>query len=767
MDKQTAELIAAGEVVDRPASVAKELIENAIDAGASAVTVEIERGGVLYLRVTDNGSGFLREDIPTAFLRHATSKIRAQDDLDNIGTLGFRGEALAAVAAVSRIELTTRTAEELAGSCYRIEGGEEAGLEDAGCPTGSTIVIRDLFYNTPARMKFLKKDISEANAVSAVVDRQALSHPEVAFTFIRDGKTTLRTPGDGKLMSAVYQVCGREFAGSLLPLSYEQGGVWLNGFICKPTACRPNRNLQYFYINGRLVKSRTMMAALEQAYKNSAMVGKFPACVLHMHIPCQTVDVNVHPAKLEVRFSDEKRIFDAVYYGARTALAAGDARPQMRLGKETGKGAWSYPAERMEQRAAVGAYQQMLPELARSGGQGPSDRMEPSDPSEQLVQDVGPNREARSGQAGRSRQEGQSGQGGPASQAGPLDQKGQLGKEIRSGQESQFSQGSQSSQESQNGQWIQTGQSGQWAQSIQTGGQVLRGESAPADDGWPPAAQSAASIWNGGADLQLSDTGQTLYQGGGLRMPSLDIEVGDEPETRPAQKPEAGFAPRDLPTQPSGTAGQEPGGTNTAAAASDGLPAEPEEPAPHIRVIGELFRTYVLCEQGDELILLDKHAAHERILYEELQKSEEPRQQLLLVPEPVRLSREEYAAIMENIPLLQKAGYDVDDFGGSSVMVRALPVALSGADVKSLMAELAGGFMEHRRSALPERLDWLYHSVACRAAVKAGDASQPAELERLADRVLSSKDIMYCPHGRPVAVRLTRGELEKQFGRIQ
>ncbi len=663
LDKQTAELIAAGEVVDRPASVAKELIENAIDAGATAVTVEIQRGGILYMRVTDNGSGFLREDIPTAFLRHATSKIHAQDDLDTIHTLGFRGEALAAIAAVSRVELTTRTAEELAGARYRIEGGEEIGLEDAGCPEGTTIIMRDLFYNTPARMKFLKKDISEANAVSAVVDRQALSHPEVAFTFIRDGKTTLRTPGDGKLMSAIYQVCGREFAGSMLPISHEQGGIWLNGFVCKPTACRPNRNLQYFYINGRLVKSRTMMAALEQAYKNSAMVGKFPACVLHMHIPYQTVDVNVHPSKMEVRFSDEKRIFDAVYYGTKSAIAAGDVRPKMQLGGEkTERTTWSNPKERMPQRAAVRAYQQMLPTVPQA----------PARPD---------------------------------------------------------------------------------------------------------------------TDIFLSDVGQRAVQTN-VWNPALDIEAGEEPAAAPIQ---ASRPAESIPADPAATAEEAPAPPDGAfpSADADAVPAEEaaapadivpapadmqpaeqapiqlEEPPQPIRVIGEAFHTYILVEQGEELILLDKHAAHERILYEELKKEEEPRQQLLLTPEPVRLSREEYAAIMENIPLLRKAGYDVDDFGGSSVMVRALPLVLSGTDVKSLMAELAGGFMEQRRTALPQRLDWLYHSVACRAAVKAGNLSGPEELESLARRVLSGKDIMYCPHGRPVAIRLTRKELEKQFGRIQ
>ena len=668
LDKQTAELIAAGEVVDRPASVAKELIENAIDAGATAVTVEVQRGGILYLRVTDNGSGMLREDIPTAFLRHATSKIHDSGDLDSISTLGFRGEALAAIAAVSKVELTTRTAAELAGACYRMEGGEEIGLEDAGCPQGTTIVVRDLFYNTPARMKFLKRDISEANAVSAVVDRQALSHPEVAFTFIRDGKTTLRTPGDGKLMSAVYQVCGREFAGSMLPVSAERGGIWVNGYVCKPTACRPNRNLQYFYINGRLVKSRTMMAALEQAYRNTAMVGKFPACVLHMNIPYQTVDVNVHPAKLEVRFSDEKRIFDAVYYGAKTAIAAGDTRPQMQLGADKGpETAWSNPKERIPGGRAGG----------RSTGRG--------------------------------------------------------------------------------------GEKG----AVKTYQQELLPNLPQSPPRWLAPER--------GDMIQMAEDPAGFLRGGAA--PALDIEVGDDPLPTARRQPPAPTADRsDEPDQPvvpapSADDALEAVEADAPAAPPAEEPAEPAviEDAPQlpIRVIGEVFRTYILCEQGDELVLLDKHAAHERILYEELKDSAEPRQQMLLTPEPVRLPREEYAAIMENIPLLQRAGYDLDDFGGNSVIVRALPLSLSGQDVSSLISELAGGFLEHRRSALPQRLDWLYHSVACRAAVKAGDHSEPAELESLARRVLSGKDIMYCPHGRPVAIRLTRKELEKQFGRMQ
>ena len=328
LDKHTAELIAAGEVVERPSSVVKELLENTIDAGATMVAVEIQNGGVTYIRITDNGAGIAREDVPTAFLRHATSKVRREEDLEAIGTLGFRGEALASIAAVSRVELLTCAAGETAGTRYTLEGGEDGHLEDAGCPQGTTIVVRDLFYNVPARMKFLKKDVSEANAVAGVVDRIALSHPEVSFRFIRDGREELLTPGDSQLRSCIYAVLGKEFSDSLLPVDYTLGGVHVHGFASKPAASRANRTMQHFFINGRYVKTRTAMAALEQAYKGAIMVGKFPACVLHLDMPPETVDANVHPAKIEVRFINEKPVFDAVYHGLKSALAAGDVPKQ-------------------------------------------------------------------------------------------------------------------------------------------------------------------------------------------------------------------------------------------------------------------------------------------------------------------------------------------------------------------------------------------------------------------------------------------------------
>ena len=334
LSQHVAELIAAGEVVERPASVVKELMENSIDAGATLITVEIRRGGITYIRITDNGCGIDRSNIKKAFISHATSKISSADDLDSILTLGFRGEALASVAAVARVEMLTRAENEEFGTRYVIEGSQEVLLDDAGCPKGTTIVVRDLFFNTPARMKFLKKDVTEANAVAGVVDRIALSHPEVCIRFIREGKEVISTPGDGKIQSAIHAIFGKEFSQGLIPCQYELNGIKVDGFISKPVHARANRTMQFFFLNGRLIKTRTAMAALEQAYKNSIMVGKFPACVLNLTIPPMAVDVNVHPAKTEVRFADEKKIFDAVYYCAKLALESGDTRPQMSFEKK-------------------------------------------------------------------------------------------------------------------------------------------------------------------------------------------------------------------------------------------------------------------------------------------------------------------------------------------------------------------------------------------------------------------------------------------------
>ncbi|MBO5929173.1 MAG: DNA mismatch repair endonuclease MutL [Clostridia bacterium] len=612
LDKHTAELIAAGEVVERPASVVKELAENAIDAGADTITVEIQNGGVSYIRITDNGCGFLREDIPTAFLRHATSKIRTENDLNSIATLGFRGEALASVAAVSRVELLTRTEEELAGSRYVLEGGEEVSLSDAGCPRGTTICIRDLFYNVPARMKFLKKDVGEANAVAGVVDRLALSHPEISFRFIRDGREELLTPGDGRLDSCINAVLGREFSKTLIPVEYELKGVAVHGFTCKAENGRANRTMQHFFVNGRYVKTRTAMAALEQAYKGSMMVGKFPACVLCIDIPPETVDVNVHPAKIEVRFVNEKPIFDAVYHGVQSTLMNNTAKPQA--------------------------------EIATPRVFSPRPEAAPPRPTAHTV--------------------------------------------------------------------------------------AKEAAAAPVVPPAPAMPRRSAPM----AGSVLRDTRPTEFF----------TPAPPKPQPVETQKPEV-----------------KPELVQTVLETEKLLP----ETAP-VTVIGEVLQTYVIAQWNDTVYFIDKHAAHERILYNELKKTTHNDSQLLLAPLTVSLNREEFGVLTEALPDLEEAGFEAEDFGGSTLLVRAVPMMLADGGVAEALREIAGGLLSGRREIATDRLDWIYHSVACRAAVKAGDHSTPQEQKVLAERVLLNDDIRTCPHGRPVCFALTKKEIEKQFGRI-
>ncbi len=637
LDKHTAELIAAGEVVERPSSVVKELVENAIDAGASFITVAIENGGVTSLTVTDNGCGFERDDVPTAFLRHATSKVRTADDLASIGTLGFRGEALASIAAVARVELTTRTEDALEGVRYCIEGGDEVSLTEVGCARGSSVCVRDLFYNVPARMKFLKKDVGEGNAVAAVVDRLALSHPEISFRFLRDGREELLTPGDNVLYSCIGSVLGREFAKTLIPLDYTLGGVHVHGYICRPTQARANRTMQHFFVNGRYVKTRTAMAALEQAYKGAVMVGKFPACVLSVDMPPETVDANVHPAKIEVRFVNEKPVFDAVYHGVRTALD-GDTAPKQAV--------FSAPvhvpaggADEVPRARAVTAHQRM---------QQVAQRAEPSA-------------------------------------------------------------------------WVPLPKV--------PAGTAKR----------PVVSQNSGMLHDDGqAALQAFFAG-TAVSKAGQPLPADDGPLEAVMLPNPAKQP----VPTELPEQTVMT----------------------NEPEP-VRLVGEVLHTYIVAEWRGAVYFIDKHAAHERLLYNELKANAQANAQLLLAPVTVALSAEEKTALTEAAEELRAAGFELEEFGGHALLVRAVPMILADGDIAETLRETAGGLLAGRREITTARLDWIYHSVACRAAVKAGDSSTPQELQQLAQRVLCSDDVRTCPHGRPVCFELTAHEIEKQFGRL-
>ena len=666
LDKQVAELIAAGEVVDRPSSVIKELVENSVDAGATIITVEIRRGGVTFMRVTDNGCGIAPEDVPTAFLRHATSKVAQQDDLNSIATLGFRGEALASISAVAHVELLTRVSGAVSGVRYVGGGSEEYSLEEAGCPEGTTILVRDLFYNTPARMKFLKKDSTEGNSVAGILDKLALSHPEISFRFIRDGKEQLHTPGDGKISSTIYAVYGREFSSTLIPVNYELGHVKVEGYISAPSSSRPNRSMQNFFINGRYIRSRTAMAALEEAYKGSIMVGKFPACVLHMRLSFGAVDVNVHPAKLEVRFVNERPIFDAVYHGVKSALHAGDRPKVMELKQRPAVSPFAPNPEKQEQ---------LRMEIPKT----------PATFQPPVVKQ-------------------------PTAVQKPVFQPPVVQKPHREETNSLLLQDS----------GVQTKTEPIFSHFLED---ILDREPQPERQQvvTPPA-----------------------------QVPVQEEERPPLPETPPAT---VSTLPEDMPLPVEET------------------PAVPASPAPlgefHSRVIGEAFGTYLVVEySADELMFIDKHAAHERLLYERLKRENAGGEaQTLLEPVTVTLDKEEYTAVLNHVEDFSKAGFEVEDFGTGTVLVRSAPLLLDGGDAAEAVMEIAGYLASLKNRMTTEHLDWVYHNVACRAAMKAGDSITREEMISLAEELEQNPDVRYCPHGRPVYILLRRQEIERQFGR--
>ena len=683
LDKHTAELIAAGEVVERPASVVKELLENSIDAGATKVAVTIERGGVSLIQVADNGSGIEAEYISTAFIRHATSKIQTQEDLESIHTLGFRGEALASIASVARVEVLTRTEPDEFACCYRIEGGDELGMEPGARPIGTTISVRDLFYNTPARMKFLKKDSSEGTFVGETVSRIALSHPEVSVSFIREGKLLYKTPGDGDLRSAVYAVLGKEFARDLLAVKSSMGTYSVSGLITPPRACRASRGMQFFFINGRFVKNRTMMAAMENAYRGTLMQGKFPGCVLMLDMPAQLVDVNVHPAKTEVRFARENDVFDAVYGAVKNALG------------QPGSG------EQQFQFAA---------------GQSPE-----KEPVKQ-------------------------------SAAQPEATKKVFNFAVK---QDDFTMKTEPKKAEISGIWPVLPKKGEPLEPIVT---VPDEEDAP----------RISRVWQNSQSSFAKPVGEGFHS---EPVPLAKYSEPEELKEEPAGQWGAAAVqpvPRPEPAKPEESAEQT---AFTQPAAESQEPRqqtmEPEQTSQPLQYVGEVFKTYIITQRGQEMCLIDKHAAHERILYERLAADYgKVSSQLLLAPVTVNLSAEEKNAILEHEALLRDAGVETEDFGGSTVLVRSVPADVETPDVEGLICELAAKLARGSRDALSEKTEWVLHSIACRAAIKAGDRTASAELMHLAQDILDGTVPPFCPHGRPVVLKLTKKELEKQFGRI-
>ena len=636
-----ANLIAAGEVVERPASVVKELLENAVDAGATKVTVEIKDGGMTYLRLTDNGCGMAAEDARTAFLRHATSKLRSAEDLAAITTCGFRGEALAAIASVSRIDLMTKTADSISGTSLHLEAGVITEDTEAGCPDGTTIIVRDLFFNTPARMKFMKSDTYEGSRVTAAVQLQALAHPEVAITLIRDGKQVLSTPGKGGLEAAAYCVYGRD-AGKMIPVDSSWDGYRITGFVSKPTDARPSRSLQTFFVNGRPVRSKTIMAALEEAYRNQMMVGKFPACVLHLQLPAHAVDVNVHPAKTEVKFLSEKAVFDCIHYGVLAALNKTPDRPQMQFKPQ--------------------------PSQAAAG---------------QAALRTGP----------------QTGMASPSEKATPVKKAEPFFRTMTTEEFKHFS-------------------------------------AAMADAPQPKkeAAVAAAAKIERPANMPLRET----------------VIIPKPAEAAKETDPSA-------PRNDTAEAGQVEEMEQIA------LPMPEEIPW---RLVGELYNSYIIVEQGEEAFLIDKHAAHERILFEKLKANQEAiSAQALLQPIAVRLSPAAVAELLANRQTLSELGFELEEFGENTLLLRQIPMDLDAAAAAVTVESMAADLLNGRRERKDTVRDEILHTVACKAAIKAGWKNGEAELLALARQVMADEKLKYCPHGRPICITLSKKQLEKQFKR--
>jgi DNA mismatch repair protein MutL len=630
LPKEIYQLIAAGEVVERPSSVVKEMIENSLDAGAKNITLEIKNGGSTYIRITDDGCGIERDDVRKVFISHATSKISKKDDLNSIGTLGFRGEAMASISAVSKVELLTKAENEEIGTRYEIAGGEELEFDDAGCPNGTTIVVRDIFFNTPARMKFLKKDVTEGNQVAGIVDRMAISHPEISFRFIRDGKQVLITSGNGDLKSTVYSVLGKEMSDSLMSVDYSFNDMRITGFVSKPTASRKSRAGQYFYINNRIVKSKTAMAALEQAYKNTIMVGRFPACVLNIELNPAQVDVNVHPAKTEVRFANEKPIFDLVYYAVKTAIENDRTVKEVEF-KDN-------PIYRQESK---NVYQNNDNKSFQAKFDFFKKKDEP--PSQQVI------------------------------------------------------------------------------------------KTKPREDFWQVEASKP--------EYKIARDEKSKAR--------VDINIEyEEPEEISTAKSKDAPKERDIEK----------------VVITD--EKDNENVIPNFKLIGEAFKTYLIVEIENELYFIDKHAAHERMNFERFKAQATVETQMLLAPVVVNLTKDEFIAISENVELIKKCGFEFEEFGESQIIVRAIPSLVDGDSVKDLMLEIAQKLLEHKTDILPDKIDWIYHSASCRGAVKAGDYTSRQEQEMFVKKLLSMPNIRFCPHGRPVFIKMSKYDIEKQFGRV-
>ena len=666
--REISELIAAGEVIDRPASVIKELLENSIDAGADVITVEIKNGGRTYMRITDNGCGIAKNELPTAFLRHATSKISEKSDLDSILTLGFRGEALASVAAVAKVDIISKMSEEQFGAHYSIEGSEEKILEDSGCQNGTTIIVRDIFYNVPARLKFLKKDVTEGNSVAAIVNKIAISHPEISFKFIRDNKIELLTAGDGKMYSAIYAVFGKDFAKTLIPVDYTNDGIHVSGFVSKPLESKAKRNFQNFYINNRYIKSVTCMVALEEAYKNQIMTGKFPACILSLDIPPNLIDVNVHPTKIEVRFSDERTIYNSVYFAVKNALLLNDKTTQLDVTKTryfSDKELYTMPEKEQGTQVKFDFSPKPSPVTPEARQEQKSEKQITAEDFNNYMNEI------------------------------PQPVPPEISKKAV--------------------EYIENDKNPLEDEEVQDIGEII-----------PPKPAVIPTFELSEKKKEEIETENSQEEVSEYKYISANSFVKKEVEKKTIEK-------------------------------------ETEKP----RLVGEVFRTYIIVEYEKEMYLIDKHAAHERFIFEQIKKREKKLAvQMFIEPIIVMLSFEEYDAIMENLDTVSELGFAIEDDVAPGVAVLGIPSVIEGTNPNDIIPELAENFLQCKNDPQLDLIDELFHSIACKSAIKANDYNDLSELQKLIDMVFFNEEIKYCPHGRPVMIKLTKRDIEKQFRRV-
>lgn len=649
LSKETAQLIAAGEVVERPGSVFKELLENAIDSGATQIVAEIKNGGVKLIKISDNGCGIYKDDVKNAFLRHATSKLKTADDLDNINSLGFRGEALASICAVSKLEIITKSREEDTGSRFFVNAGVPGEFSDAGCADGTTIIVRDLFYNVPARMKFLKKDAVEAGICASIIDKLILSHPEISFKFIKDGKEILKSSGNGKISSAIYSVYGKEFHSKMIPLNYDYEGVKVSGFVCKPEFSKTNRGMQNFFVNNRYVKVKIASVALEEAFKNLLMVGKFPCCVIYIDVSPKLVDVNVHPAKTEVKFVNEKSVFDAIYFAVKSAIMK-DNEEQFLLS--------SVSSEPFSKR------------LSDSSNLFSFEKNNNSEPTVNKITEPLPKSSS----------------------------KNFISKLFEKDSDS--------------------------VQTINE--QPIKDENPPIIEKKNFEIKPEIKPINPKIEEKINDNSHEKIQ---LENKPLKEDIKYEQ------------VKMETPCDSNSKSSQ--------------------------KIIGEIFDCYIIVESENQMILIDKHAAHERLIFEKLKKNVHiDGSQALIKPAVVDLEKEKYSVIINNLNLLSEAGIEAENFGEGTIIIRSIPMYMSVSEIEDLVTEIADYIFENKKDLNPKKLDWIYHNIACRAAVKAGKSCSVDEIKNLVNELSKNAQVNHCPHGRPIYVTLDKKFIEKQFGRI-